>query len=99
MSADGKWTTQMNTPMGAQSGSMELVTDGGSLTGTLNGPNGEAVEIKDGVVDGNALSWKASITSPMPVTLEFSATLDGDAISGDVKLGAFGNATFTGERA
>lgn len=99
MSADGKWTTQMNTPMGAQNASMELSTDGNTLTGTLNGPNGEAVAIQDGVIDGNALSWKAAITSPMPVTLEFSATLDGDEISGDVKLGAFGNATFTGQRA
>ena len=33
------------------------------------------------------------------MTLEFSATVDGDSMSGDVKLGAFGNATFTGTRA
>lgn len=99
MSVDGKWTTQMNTPMGAQNASMELHTDGNTLTGILNGPNGEAVEIQDGVINDNALSWKAAITSPMPITLEFSATLDGDEISGDVKLGAFGNATFTGQRA
>lgn len=99
MSADGKWTTVMNTPMGAQNGSMELSTEGGNLTGTLNGPNGEAVPIQDGAIDGDSLTWKADITSPMPVSLEFSAKLDGDKISGDVKLGAFGNATFTGERA
>ncbi|MEM7218981.1 MAG: hypothetical protein AAF515_11500 [Pseudomonadota bacterium] len=99
MSADGTWTTVMNTPMGAQNGSMELSTEGGSLTGTLKGPNGEAVEITDGAVDGDALSWKAAITQPMPLTLEFSATVDGDSMSGDVKLGAFGNASFTGTRA
>ena len=45
------------------------------------------------------LAWKASLTSPMPMTLEFSATVDGDSMSGNVKLGAFGNATFTGTRA
>jgi len=99
MSADGKWTTTMNTPMGAQNGSMELSTDGGALTGTLTAATGDAVEITDGTIDGNNLSWKAAITQPMPITLEFSAVVDGDAISGDVKLGAFGNATFTGERA
>ena len=98
MSADGKWTTTMNTPMGAQSGEMELVTDGNSLTGTLSAA-GNATEITDGQVDGNNLTWKASVTQPMPITLEFSAVVDGDSISGDVKLGAFGNATFTGERA
>ena len=98
MSADGTWTTTMNTPMGAQNGTMELKTEGNTLTGTLSGPQG-SLDIEDGTVDGNSLAFKASVTSPMAMTLEFSATVDGDSISGDVKLGAFGNATFTGTRA
>lgn len=98
MSADGTWNTTMNTPMGAQNGTLTLATSGGTLSGKLASPQGE-IEITDGTVDGNNLAWKASITSPMPMTLEFSATLDGDALSGNVKLGAFGNATFTGTRA
>ena len=98
MSADGTWTTTMNTPMGAQNGTMTLTTDGGGLSGKLSGPQGD-IDLEDGTVDGDALNWKASITAPMAMTLEFSATLDGDSISGDVKLGAFGNATFTGTRA
>jgi len=98
MSADGTWKTVMNTPMGAQNGTMQLATDGGKLTGTLSGPQGE-IQLKDGTVDGNSLTFKADITSPMAMTLEFSATVDGDAISGNVKLGAFGNASFTGTRA
>lgn len=99
MSADGKWTTTMDTPMGKQTGAMELSTDGSNLTGTLTAATGDAVEITDGNIDGNNLTWKAAITQPMPVTLEFSAVVDGDSIAGDVKLGMFGNATFTGERA
>jgi len=98
MSADGTWNTTMNTPMGAQNGTMTLTTDGGSLSGKLSSPQGE-IEPEDGAVDGDALTWKASITSPMAMTLEFSATVDGDEMSGDVKLGAFGNATFSGTRA
>ena len=98
MSADGTWNTTMNTPMGAQQGTLELATDGNSLTGKLGGPQGE-IEIQDGTVDGDNLSWKADITSPMAMTLEFTATVSGDEISGDVKLGSFGNATFTGTRA
>jgi len=31
--------------------------------------------------------------------LEFAGKVDGDAISGNVKLGAFGNASFSGTRA
>jgi len=98
MSADGTWNTTMNTPMGAQQGTLELTADGGTLTGKLGGPQGE-IEIQDGTVDGDSLAWKADITSPMAMTLEFTATVSGDEISGDVKLGSFGNATFTGTRA
>jgi hypothetical protein len=34
----------------------------------------------------------------MPMTLEFEATVSGDSLSGNVKLGAFGNATMNGVR-
>jgi hypothetical protein len=44
------------------------------------------------------LTWKIEMTSPMPMTLEVSAAVDGDTIAGNVKLGAFGDATFTGTR-
>ena len=98
MSADGTWNTTMNTPMGAQNGTLTLATDGGTLTGKLSGPQGD-IDLTDGTVDGDALTWKAAITAPMPMTLEFAATVEGDNISGNVKLGAFGDATFTGTRA
>ncbi|MFU8814433.1 MAG: hypothetical protein ACNA7W_03745 [Pseudomonadales bacterium] len=98
MSADGTWNTTMNTPMGAQQGTLTLATNGAELSGKLAGPQGE-IDITDGKIDGDKLSWKASITSPMAMTLDFDATIDGDSISGNVKLGAFGNATFSGTRA
>jgi hypothetical protein len=34
----------------------------------------------------------------MPMTLEFEATVAGDAMTGNVKLGAFGNAALSGVR-
>jgi hypothetical protein len=34
----------------------------------------------------------------MPMTLEFEATVNGDAMTGNVKLGAFGNAALSGVR-
>ena len=98
MSADGTWNTTMNTPMGAQDATLTLATDGNQLTGKMAGPQGE-LELQDGSVDGDNLSWKADITTPMAMTLEFSATVSGDEISGSVKLGAFGNASFSGTRA
>ncbi|HEX7035133.1 MAG TPA: hypothetical protein VF210_05135 [Pseudomonadales bacterium] len=97
-SVDGTWNTTMNTPMGAQQGTLTLATSGSELTGKLAGPQGE-IDIIDGKVDGDKATWKAKLTSPMPMTLEFDAQVNGDEIKGNVKLGAFGNATFTGTRA
>ena len=83
--------------MGQQKATITLTTDGDTLTGTMEGQQG-TLELQDGAVDGDTVSWKADITNPMPITLEFSATVDGDSLSGDVKLGSFGNASFTGTR-
>jgi hypothetical protein len=98
MSATGTWNVTINSPMGAQQGTLDLAVDGDTLTGTMNGAAG-SMPLTDGKADGNALSWTANMTSPMPMKLEFAAEVDGDAISGTVKLGAFGNATFSGTRA
>ena len=100
MSADGTWKVTMNTPMGAQEMSVELKEDGSTLTGTMSAAVApEAMAVTDGTVDGDLLTWKAALTQPMPITLEFKATVDGDSISGDVALGTFGTATFAGTRA
>ena len=98
MSADGTWNTTINTPMGAQNGTLTLTTNGRELSGMMSSPQGE-MAIENGTVDGDTLTWKAAITSPMPMTLEFSASVDGDSIAGKVKLGAFGEAEFSGTKA
>jgi len=49
-------------------------------------------------VDGNNVSWKMAITTPMPMTLEFTGVVDGDNISGSVKAGSFGSFPFSGTR-
>lgn len=98
MGADGTWNMTMNTPMGAQEGTLTLVTEGDSLTGSMGGPQGE-LEIQEGKVEGDNLSWVVNMTQPMPMKVEATATIDGDTLSGEAKLGAFGTAEFTGTRA
>ena len=97
MSVDGDWKVTMNSPMGSQDATLSLKAAGSGLSGKIVGPQGTQ-EFGDGTIEGDVLSWKISMTQPMPMQLEFSATVDGDSIRGDVKLGAFGNATFQGSR-
>jgi hypothetical protein len=99
MAVDGNWKITVNTPMGPQDSTLSFSTAGGGLTGTQGAPNGQSAEIMDGEVNGNEVSWKAAITRPMAMTLHFTGTVDGDRITGSVKLGMFGSASFSGNRA
>jgi hypothetical protein len=98
MAIDGKWEITINSPMGAQKARLELTASGNSLTGTQHA-QGASQPLANGKVDGNNVSWSANITSPMPMTLEFSGSVDGDSLKGSVKAGAFGSFPFTGARA
>jgi hypothetical protein len=98
MAVDGKWEIIVNSPMGAQKVTLDLKADGTSLTGTQVAAQG-SMAIANGKVDGNSLSWSTAITSPMPMTLEFSGAVDGDKISGQMKAGTFGSFPFAGARA
>jgi hypothetical protein len=97
MTADGNWNLVVVTPMGERQATLSARTDGKALKGS-QAADGNSAEIFDGTVDGNAVAWKVSIIDPMPMTLEFSGTIDGDKLSGSVTLGAFGSASFSGTR-
>ncbi len=97
MSADGNWNLVVATPMGDRQATLSVKTDGSALKGS-QAADGNSTDIFDGTVSGNELSWKVSISDPMPMTLEFTGTISGDEVSGSVKLGAFGTAAFSGTR-
>ena len=97
MTADGNWNLVVATPMGERHGTLSLKTDGTTLKGSQMA-DGNSTEIFDGTVIGNEISWKVSITDPMPMTLEFTGAVDGDEIAGTVKLGEFGDSSFSGIR-
>ena len=97
MSADGNWKVTINTPMGARTMNVGITTSGDSFTGKVDSEMGS--QDVTGKVDGDTLTWSTDITNPMPMKLEFTAKVEGDKMSGNVKLGMFGNASLTGERA
>lgn len=94
---DGTWNITVISPIGEQTSVLALHVDGEALSGTITGAGGTS-NLKDARVIEGVASWVTEITNPMPLTLEFSGRVEGDAISGTVKLGAFGNAPFSGRR-
>jgi hypothetical protein len=97
MTADGNWNLVITTPMGERRATLSVKTEGSTLKGS-QAAEGNSAEIFDGAVNGDAISWKVSITDPMPMTLEFSGTINGSALNGNVALGAFGTSPFSGTR-
>jgi hypothetical protein len=57
----GNWTAEMTTPDG---NSFQLAftfkQDGDKLTGTVQGPQGDAIDISNGKVDGNKITFDVS---------------------------------------
>lgn len=98
MSADGTWNATATSPMGSQQVTLTFKTDGDSLSGSMSGQQG-TIEFSEGTVDGNDITWALQIQQPMPMKLEFSASLDGDSLSGTIKFGAFGSGSISGTRA
>ena len=97
MAIDGNWEITINSPLGAQKAKLELTSSGGALTG-MQHAQGSSQPVTNGKVDGNNVSWSANITSPMPMTLEFTGSVEGDVLKGSVKAGAFGSFPFSGGR-
>jgi hypothetical protein len=97
MSAQGTWKLTMDTPIGERRATLTLAADGAALTGQMIAEEGNATDIYEGKVAANGGSWKADIKNPMPLTLEFSATVDGDKMTGSVST-ALGSWPFSGSR-
>ena len=98
MSVAGTYDCVTKTPMGDQTSKFTVTPDGDSFTG-LNAGGMGSMDVEDGKVDGNRITWKMKMTVPMPMTLEGDATIDGDTLTGTVKAGAFGAFPMTGTRA
>ena len=98
MSLSGTYNTTVKSPMGDQSGTLTVVDNGdGTFSGNMAGGMG-SMDIEDGKVDGNTLSWKMNTTVPMPMTLDCEATIADGKLVGNVNAGAFGAMPVTGEK-
>jgi hypothetical protein len=98
MSVAGSYECVVKSPMGDQKSTLTVNVDGDTWTGTNAGAQG-SLDVYEGKVDGNTLTWKMDMKVPMPMTLEGTATVDGDTITGSVKAGMFGSMAMSGTRA
>jgi cytochrome P450 len=91
------WELTMQTPMGPQVLRMEITErQSDSFAAAITTEVG--VEKIKGTICGNNLAWTLSLTKPVAIKLSFDAKVDGDAMTGKVKLGMFGSAALTGKR-
>ena len=97
MSVAGTYECVTKTPMGDQKSDVTINVDGDTFTGSNVGAMG-SMDLEDGKVDGNKLTWSMKMTVPMPMTLEGEATVDDDTLTGSVKAGAFGTFPMNGTR-
>lgn len=98
----GKWTAEMPGRGGqTMTSTMNLKADGSALTGTVSGRNGD-IEIKNGKVDGDNISFDVTRETPNgSFTMHYTGVVSGDEIKFKVQReGGEGQAReFTAKRA
>jgi hypothetical protein len=76
----GSWAAEMTTPNGDNFQlSFTFKQDGAALTGSVQGPQGDAIAISDGKVDGDKISFKVSFNGTT-ITHDGTISASGDEI-------------------
>jgi cytochrome P450 len=91
------WELTLSTPMGPQMMTAQIVRSGDGFTGIISSSEMAAQDIA-GKSSANKLSWTLNLTKPVSIKLSFEVNVDGDKMTGSVKLGMFGKAALTGKR-
>jgi hypothetical protein len=93
----GTWKMTVETQAGSGNPTVMLKQEGENLTGTYKGQLGEA-PLK-GTVKGNDIQFSFKVNAQgQDLDIEYSGTVDGNTMKGKVKLGSFGEGTFTGKK-
>jgi hypothetical protein len=85
-SVDGAWAGSVGGPGGEFPVSFNFKSDGAKLTGTTTGIDGAPVPIKDGKIDGSAITFGVSLDfGGMPFDMSYKGVVASDEIkmSGD----------------
>jgi hypothetical protein len=94
---DGSYDCVTKSPMGDQKSVFTVNSNGDSFTGQNAGAMG-SLDVENGKVEGNKLTWTMNMKVPMPMVLECEATIDGDTLTGAINAGPFGAMPMSGTR-
>ena len=107
--AAGRWNASVDTAQGPFAFTFEFAVDAaGKLTGTMNNEFFGATPIKDGVVNGNSISFKLTFEGAPDggaMTINYTGTVKGDELAmiskfqGEVPGGGPAEMSFTATRA
>jgi hypothetical protein len=93
----GSWALNVDTPMGARDMKLVATQTGETLAGTMQTELGELPIT--GKVTGNNVAFVMNVSAQgMDLQIDYAGTVEGDAMKGTMKLGEFGEGTWTGKR-
>ena len=78
---DGKWSGTVDTPGGQFPVNFTFKADGPLLTGSLAGPDGTEIPIKDGKIDGTSIAFGITLDfGGMPLDLSYKGVVSPEQI-------------------
>jgi hypothetical protein len=94
---NGEWVVTTTSQMGAQDSNMTVNQTGSDIAGTMSSQRG-SVEYT-GTVTGNAVAFGFTINAQgTDLRIDYSGTVEGDAMKGKAVFGSFGEGTFTAKK-
>jgi len=79
----GKWSGQMSGPNGEMALTANFQQNGTKLTGTMDGPGGEPMQIQDGKVEGDKIVFAVAFND---MKIVHEGTVKGDEITLQIKM-------------
>jgi hypothetical protein len=94
----GNWELTMTTPQGTNTVTLALTLSGDKVSGDLSSQMGSVPVTGTATADGVQLSAEINVQG-MALTFGIDGKVAGDEMTGNVKVGDFGEFPFTGKRA
>lgn len=91
MIIDGAWDCEVSTPLGLQKSVLTFKTVDNTLAGEGVSATGDVAELRELKVDGDKVSWIASVEKPLKLDVKVEVVVVGDAAKGKAKLGMLGS--------